>query len=262
MILESDMNKLQTFSGEKKLLPDHLSDLDRPRNVNYNMESEKDFRKEKIGMKKMVSLMVLLAVMALAVSAQAEALDSADAGSTVTFGNYEQGEGQVPIEWIVLDRQENRALLLSRYALDAKPFHEVENWDVTWADCTLRSWLNGEFFDVAFSDEERAQVIQVTNTTADAPDTQDSVFLLSLDELNAYFPEEASRIAEATEYAVAQGGRVSRETGKTYWWLRNKATPGDAALMVRYDGAVNEFGDSMEAEIYTVRPAIWVQIAA
>lgn len=260
MILESDVNKLQTFSGKKKLFSDHPSDLDRLHNVNYNIESEEDFRKEKIGMKK-ISLMVLLVVMAFVVSAQAEALDSASIGSTVAFGNYEQGEGQAPIEWIVLDRQEDRALLLSKYALDAKPFHEVEDWNVTWTDCTLRSWLNGEFFDVAFSDEERAQIIQVTNVTANAPDTQDCVFLLSLDELNAYFPDAESRIAEATEYAVGQGGRVSRETGKTYWWLRTKATPEDAALMVRHDGEVNEFGDSMEAEIYTVRPAIWVHIA-
>ena len=74
----------------------------------------------------------------------------------------------------------------------------------------------------------------MTNSTANAPDTQDCVFLLSLDELNAYFPDEASRTADATEYAVARGGRVSRETGKTYWWLRTKATPEDAALMVRY----------------------------
>lgn len=213
-------------------------------------------------MKKIFSLMALIALIAFAICAQAEALDSASVADTVAFGNYEQGNGQAPIEWIVLDRQEDRALLLSKYALDTMPFHEVEDWDVTWADCTLRSWLNGEFFDAAFSDEERAQIVQVTNTTANAPDTQDSVFLLSLDELNAYFPDEESRIAEATEYAVTQGGRVSRETGKTYWWLRTKATPDDAALMVRYDGAVNEFGDSMEAAIYTVRPAIWVYIAA
>ena len=47
-------------------------------------------------------------------------------------------------------------------------------------------------------------------------------FLLSIDELNTYFPDEDSRIAEATEYAVVQGGRVSRETGKTCWWLAAK----------------------------------------
>lgn len=68
-------------------------------------------------MKKMISLAVWLAVMALAVCAQAEAPDGAGVGSTVVFGSYEQGEGQVPIEWTVLDRQEDRALLLSKYAL-------------------------------------------------------------------------------------------------------------------------------------------------
>ena len=213
-------------------------------------------------MKKMISLAVWLAVMALAVCAQAEAPDGAGVGSTVVFGSYEQGEGQVPIEWTVLDRQEDRALLLSKYALDAMPFHEVEDWNVTWADCTLRSWLNGDFLTNAFSEEERARIIPVTNTTANAPDTQDSVFLLSLDELNTYLLEEESRIAEATEYAAAQGGRVSRTTGKTYWWLRTKATPDDAALIVKYDGTVNEFGDSMEAAIYTVRPAVWVSLPA
>ena len=213
-------------------------------------------------MKKVISLVLLLVLAASLGCAQAEALNNATVGSTVTFGNYEQGNGQVPIEWIVLDRQEDRALLLSKCALDAKPFHEVEDRNVTWAECTLRAWLNGDFYNSAFSDEERARIVQVTNATANAPDTQDCVFLLSLDELNAYFPDEASRTADATEYAVAQGGRVSRETGKTYWWLRTKTTPEDAVLMVRYDGAVNEFGDSMEADIYTVRPAVWVNVSA
>ena len=213
-------------------------------------------------MKKIVPLILLFVLVVSVNFAQADALDSAPAEEAYTFGNYEQGGGQAPIEWIVLDRQEDRLLLLSKYTLDSKPFHEVEDRDVTWADCTLRSWLNGDFLTNAFSEEERARIIPVTNTTANAPDTQDSVFLLSLDELNTYLPEEESRIAQATEYAAAQGGRVSRTTGKTYWWLRTKATPDDAALIVKYDGTVNEFGDSMEAAIYTVRPAVWVSLPA
>ena len=140
-------------------------------------------------MKKVISLVLLLVLAASLGCAQAEALNNATVGSTVTFGNYEQGDGQAPIEWVVLDRQEDRALLLSKYALDAKPFHEVEDRNVTWAECTLRAWLNGDFYNSAFSDEERARIVQVTNATANAPDTQDCVFLLSLDELNAYFPD-------------------------------------------------------------------------
>lgn len=213
-------------------------------------------------MKRIVPLVLLIALAVSLSFAQAESLDSAAVGETVVFGSYEQGSGQAPVEWIVLDRQADRALLLSRYALDCKPFHEVEDWNVTWSDCTLRSWLNADFLTSAFSEEERGRIIPVTNATPNAPDALDSVFLLSLDELNTYLPDEESRIAEATDYAVAQGGRISRTTGKTYWWLRNKAASGDAALMVKYDGTSDEFGDSMEASIYTVRPAIWVDVSA
>ena len=102
-------------------------------------------------------------IMAVAVMcAQAKRPDGANVGS-LRSGRTEQGEGQTPIEWIVLDRQEDRALLLSKYALDAMPFHEVEDWNVTWGDCTLRSWLNGEFLGVAFGDEERMQIIHRQN---------------------------------------------------------------------------------------------------
>ena len=69
-------------------------------------------------MKKIISLVLLLVLVASLGCAQAQALDGAVVGSTVTFGNYEQWNGQVPIEWIVLDWQEDRALLLSKYALD------------------------------------------------------------------------------------------------------------------------------------------------
>ncbi|MDO4321670.1 MAG: DUF6273 domain-containing protein [Lachnospiraceae bacterium] len=208
------------------------------------------------------SILLILVVLLMSVSfVQAEAMENTDVGSIVTFGSYEQGNGEAPIEWIVLDKQEDRVLILSRYALDCKPFHETEDWNVTWAECSLRSWLNEDFIDSAFSEEERARIISVTNTTADAPDTQDSVFLLSLDELNAYLPNEESRITEATEYTVEQGGRVSRTTGKTYWWLRTKAMSDDCVHMVKYDGTADEFGDSMEAAFYTVRPAVWVDIA-
>ena len=208
-------------------------------------------------------LMLILVVLLMSVSfVQAETLENADVGSTVIFGNYEQGNGKAPIEWIVLDKQEDCVLMLSRYTLDCKPFHEVEDWNVTWSECSLRSWLNGDFINSAFNEEERARIIPVTNTTVNAPDTQDSVFLLSLDELNTYLPDEESRIAEATEYTVEQGGRVSQTTGNTYWWLRTKAMSDDCIHVVKYDGTTDEFGDSMEAAIYTVRPVIRIDISS
>lgn len=54
---------------------------------------------------------------------------------------------------------------------------------------------------------------------------------------------------EATEYAVAQGGRVRYETDKVYLAVAQYNYAGWRALMVREDGAVNGFGDSVEADI-------------
>ena len=59
----------------------------------------------------------------------------------VAFGKYEQdgmrSNGPEAIEWLVLDVQEDTALLLSRYALDSMPYHD--NYKaVTWETSDLR----------------------------------------------------------------------------------------------------------------------------
>ena len=92
-------------------------------------------------MKKVISLVLLLVLAASLGCAQAQALDGAGRWKHGHVWQLRAGDGQAPIEWIVLDWQEDRALLLSKYALDAKPFHEVEDRAVTWAECTLRAWL-------------------------------------------------------------------------------------------------------------------------
>ena len=78
-------------------------------------------------------------------------------GNVVTFGHYEQdadeSNGPEPIEWIVLDVQDGKALLLSKYVLDAKPYY-TEGTDITWETCTLRTWLNNYFLNNASSQEQ------------------------------------------------------------------------------------------------------------
>ena len=71
--------------------------------MNYNRKPIKPFQEAGFGMKKVISLVLLLVLAASLGCAQAEALNNATVGSTVTFGNYEQEDGQAPIEWVVLD---------------------------------------------------------------------------------------------------------------------------------------------------------------
>lgn len=85
----------------------------------------------------------------LAEVAAAVALDEKFAvGNYVTLGRYPQmqsGEDLTSIEWLVLARDKNKALLISQYGLDAQPYNESET-NVTWEKCSLRAWLNDVFF--------------------------------------------------------------------------------------------------------------------
>ena len=79
----------------------------------------------------------------------------------MTFGTYSQtaeGNDETPIEWLVLDRNGDHALLLSRYSLDVHAFYP-EHVDITWEKGTLRAWLNDDFLNRAFTAEEQAAIL-------------------------------------------------------------------------------------------------------
>ena len=80
-------------------------------------------------------------------------------GDIFTFGSYEQdndtSNGKEPIEWIVLSKNDKEMLVLSRYALDHKPYNEEFVDKITWEECTLRKWINDDFYNAAFNKTEK-----------------------------------------------------------------------------------------------------------
>ena len=196
-------------------------------------------------------------------------------GDYITFGTYEQdndtSNGKEDIEWLVLDKRNDRILVISKYALDCQAYNE-EYEDITWEDCTLRSWLNDEFLCSAFSEYERAMIPTVTVEAHANPlydtdpgyDTQDKVFLLSIDEANEYFDSYEERICNATEYAEAQGVYTweydSTNMRSCWWWLRSPGFSQSFAACVDFDGIVNYDGGSVNGVDVAVRPAIWISL--
>lgn len=204
-------------------------------------------------------------------------------GNYVTFGEYPQttaGEDMTPIEWLVLARNGNKALLISRYGLDAQPYN-TDYTSVTWETCTLRTWLNGTFYNKAFSSAEQAAILttNVDNSknqcysgwsTSSGNNTQDKVFLLSYAEANKYFgvtydnsSNTKSRVAP-TAYAIAQGAWTSysnKTTDSTYagwWWLRSPGTYQDYAAIVYFVGSLDF--NYVDSDSGSVRPALWVNL--
>ena len=65
--------------------------------------------------------------------------------------------GSEKIEWWVLAKEEGKILVMSKYALDCKPYHTVKR-EVNWAACSLRNWLNSSFYDEAFDSRQKAMI--------------------------------------------------------------------------------------------------------
>ncbi|MBR2528288.1 MAG: hypothetical protein IKE58_07455 [Blautia sp.] len=217
-------------------------------------------------------------------------------GNVVTFGSYPQKAAfdnppKQAIEWIVLDTEENRSLLLSRYILDMKSYHE--KWeDITWEGCGLRRWLNQDFLTEAFTEQERTRIPTVTIENPDNANwvtsggraTRDQIFLISINDLEKYFlsEEEKKRVAKEkrpfvtdkyylsgkeqmcfpTDYAFAKNkGSRKKDIGDEklgcWWWLRTIGDNGSRAACV---GPVYAFlrGHYVDDCAIGVRPALWI----
>lgn len=193
-----------------------------------------------------------------------------DSGASIIFGSYEQdndlSNGAEPIEWRILKHEDGKLLLISRYGLDAKVYNETDG-DTWWNSCTLRSWLNGDFYNTAFNETERGAIQLNTTETEDnlqaAPATSggysisDFVFLLSGEEYTGYI--NFDRRTEITEYARSQGATVDTD-GYARAWLRSPGGTQNAAQVVKPDGVVDPLGDYNYIVANAVRPAIWVTV--
>ncbi|MCL1795355.1 MAG: leucine-rich repeat protein [Clostridia bacterium] len=188
-------------------------------------------------------------------------------GDRLTFGSY-QGEA---IEWRVLAVGENgRALVIADRILDAKPYN-ARDYSVTWETCTLRQWLNDDFYSAAFSEQEQSRIVEVELVNNDNPfwgtpggnATRDKIFLLSLAEARYFFRNDEDRIAMVTEYARYASANIvwfyrHSETGERIglWWLRSPSIRNTHAVYADYRGNVLNTSNKPVNETAGVRPAL------
>jgi hypothetical protein len=231
-----------------------------------------------------------------------DVLSEVSVGDYVTFGSYEQDgnylDGSEDIEWLVVDIQDGKALLLSRYALEVMAYNE-EDGDTTWETSSIRAWLNDTFYNEAFTSDEQAAIALTANENPDSynlwkndgwdnygadggNETEDYVFLLSYMEVYSYFDGHLDVMFESdyneklicypTEYAIDNWIQyVGQEEYEEYYaedypesmvgavyWFLR--SPGDSQ---DYAAVVDNVG-VMWKKLATlsgstgIRPAIWV----
>ncbi len=177
------------------------------------------------------------------------------------FGTYpyEADGTRRPVQWIVIKKQKNKALLLSAYGIDVKLYY-YRRKNVTWETCTLRKWLNEGFYSDAFTEEEKKRIRLTKIGNPDNPiwgtkggnDTEDRLFLLSIREAQKLLPERIKRKLIRTPFAEAKGGYS--------WWLRSPGFSSyDAAVVHGGGDFYGGGGDNVDSR-YAVCPALWIDL--
>ena len=181
------------------------------------------------------------------------------------------------IDWLILATEDNKALLISEKIL-AKMQYNKDLTATTWKTCTLRKYLNGEFYDSLGND--KTAILATKNDNFSNPwfgtyggnATTDKIFLLSLQEIVQYFGDSGQltknwRLTgdvsewyfddKFNENRIAKNAKGS----PVWWWLRSPGCNGDVAAIVFMDGGVcvGNNGGSV-SKFGGVRPALWLDL--
>lgn len=200
--------------------------------------------------------------------------------------------------WRVLDVQGNNALVITEYIIGTRTFH-YEFTEVTWETSEIREYLNGTFLN-AFSEAERARIVKTTVINHNNPwdftdwggeastpggnNTNDWVFLLSIDEVLRYFGDSGLVAIGATLGARERDqsalpdllgcstrednhyskARIARNFAgfDFWWWLRTPGIKNNEAVTVLYRGYLDIAGFPVFFYGFGggLRPAMWLYL--
>ncbi|GHU64981.1 hypothetical protein AGMMS49983_11920 [Clostridia bacterium] len=221
------------------------------------------------------------------------------------------------LQWRILDIEEGRALLITENVIDLRPYNEVtdrqaallldesyeyygNDFATTWAECSLRTWLNDDFLE-DFDTEVVRQILDTAVKNDANPkygipggaDTMDKVFLLSIDEVNKYFVSREDKRAEfhpSDQQFSDIAERIAKNPTHKYWgnsnwygdaatvktdlskwladtnggwswWLRSPGYDSDYAAYVNIVlGVIDGSGNSVHHGHGGVRPALYLNL--
>ena len=164
---------------------------------------------------------------------------------TVKFGKKDGKE----LEWFVLEEDGNSLTLFSKNILEKIKYND-EDKDITWKDSTIRKYLNGDFLSKIFTSDEREKILKSDLTNEDnmdtgmsgGDDTEDYVYLFSLDEVKTYIENEPNIFKSDFAY-----------------WLRTPGLYADDAVVVNANGKILSSGVNVTFEDIGLRPLIKIK---
>jgi Family of unknown function (DUF6273) len=199
-------------------------------------------------------------------------------GDKIIFGGY---------EWRILDIKQDNVLILTEEIIELRDYHN-KPVDITWKDCELRKYLNGEFYD-KFSVIDRGKIIETTNVNpgnlwygADGGEvTRDKIFILSIDDVVRTYFGDSSRLLDYPGknqrywFQRKDENNIKRRTvffnSSWWWWVRTPGKNNRVAVYIHGDGNIGIQGNGVSKRNTNVihklandnrggvRPALWIK---
>ena len=150
-----------------------------------------------------------------------------------------------PIRWRILDNRDGVLTLLAARVLDCRKYNDLPG-KATWESCSLRKWLNGDFVNTAFSEDEKKDIVPSKNKNAPnclygtdcGPDTIDTAFILSNDEVfgSDIAGEYGFRVGAGLDDAAKRFASTLFAKCRGAWWSPKDIFPGNAFWFMRTNG--------------------------
>ena len=232
-------------------------------------------------------------------------IDEAEIGDLVAIGTYDiipNNEKNEALLWRVIDKKDGKLFVIADQLIDSFSFNynpKRENVnDVTWENSSLRQFLNNEFISYQMTEEEAKMIVtthnenkasneylkgiwnfdqapyseMATQNHRDDADTDDKIFLLSLDEVLKYFEGEQEPPDEeypfntlnTSKERTAYVTRAVRKNDKGYfnritfggtWMTRTLSDVDNKVVYISNDGQIYNYFTYVPLFI---RPAMWI----
>ena len=173
----------------------------------------------------------------------------------VKFGDYYKNcnDKLYPLYWHVFDVDDSKVYLITARVIDCVPFY-TDGQPMFWSASYIRQWLNDDFYNTAFSDEEKEllclEKLSILNNSnlglsagRFAEETEDKVFLMTANQAND--ASQSILRAQVSPYAKEKGVFVEPKYDYGMWWLMSPGYNLQTAAVVDIYGTIhNGSGES------------------
>lgn len=200
-------------------------------------------------------------------------------GSIFCFGNY---------QWRILSIKTDKMLLLTDEIIEQRDYHHKKE-EITWEYSEIRHYLNHEFIE-RFNASDKNKIIGVQIKNENNPwygsfggnDTNDRIFLLSLNEVVRLYFGDSSRLLDNPKknqrywFDRKDENNVKRRAflleSSWWWWTRTPGKNNKVTTYVHGDGNIGIQGNGISRTSFNtlhpktqsnqggVRPALWLKI--